>query len=139
MCKQHLNALSVMARSLERLGLGQRPGNVTSLLVNATRDPAERCLWTALRLEQAGTTVARACQIKKCFPVIDQFAGRGELSLSETYALKYWWCSPPRTGTASVRPPVWTARGIGASLCSDRCWMWARSRRRYGASRSARS
>src|SRR5260370_434451 len=78
MCKQHLNALSVMARSLERLGLGQRPGNVTSLLVNATRDPAERCLWTALRLEQAGTTVARACQIKKCFPVIDQFAGRGE-------------------------------------------------------------
>jgi hypothetical protein len=31
-----------------------------------------------LRLEQAGTTVARACQIKKCFPVIDQFAGRGE-------------------------------------------------------------
>src|SRR5437016_14324751 len=39
------------------------------------------------------------------------------LSLSETYALKYWWCSPPRTGTASVRPPVWTARGIGASLC----------------------
>src|SRR5260370_19832013 len=78
MCKQHLNALSVMARSLERLGLGQRPGNVTSLLVNATRDPAERCLWAALRLEQAGTTVARACQIKKCFPVIDQFAGRGE-------------------------------------------------------------
>src|SRR5260221_9557242 len=68
MCKQHLNALSVMARSLERLGLGQRPGNVTSLLVNATRDPAERCLWTALRLEQAGTTVARACQIRSVSP-----------------------------------------------------------------------
>jgi hypothetical protein len=45
----------------------------------------------------------------------------GWLSLSETYALKYWWCSPPRTGTASVQPMVWTARGIGASLCSDRC------------------
>jgi hypothetical protein len=43
------------------------------------------------------------------------------LSLSETYALKYWWCSPPKTGIASVRPTVWTARGIGASLCSDRC------------------
>ena len=43
------------------------------------------------------------------------------LSLSETYALKYWWCSPPRTGIASVQPTVWTARGIGASLCSDRC------------------
>jgi hypothetical protein len=44
-----------------------------------------------------------------------------QVSLSETYALKYWWCSPPRTGIASVRPTVWTARGIGASLCSDRC------------------
>jgi NAD(P)-dependent dehydrogenase (short-subunit alcohol dehydrogenase family) len=42
------------------------------------------------------------------------------VSLSETYALKYWWCSPPRTGIASVRPTVWIARGIGASLCSDR-------------------
>jgi hypothetical protein len=43
------------------------------------------------------------------------------LSQSETYALKYWWCSPPRTGIASVRPTVWIVRGIGASLCSDRC------------------
>jgi hypothetical protein len=43
------------------------------------------------------------------------------LSLSETYALKYWWCSPPRTGIASVRPTVWTARGTGASFCNDRC------------------
>ena len=43
------------------------------------------------------------------------------VSLSETYALKYWWCSPPRTGIASGRPTVWTARGTGASLCSDRC------------------
>src|SRR5262249_1894797 len=34
------------------------------------------------------------------------------LSLSETYALKYWWCNPPRTGIASVRPTVWMVRGI---------------------------
>src|SRR6266487_5011572 len=33
------------------------------------------------------------------------------LSLSKTYALKYWWCSPPRTGIASVRPTVWMVRG----------------------------
>jgi hypothetical protein len=45
----------------------------------------------------------------------------GFLSLSKTYALKYWWCSPPRTGIASVRPTVWTARGTGASFCNDRC------------------
>ena len=25
------------------------------------------------------------------------------LSLSETYALKYWWCSPPRTGGIQIR------------------------------------
>src|SRR5215467_7344955 len=36
------------------------------------------------------------------------------LCLSETYALKYWWCSPPRTGIASGRPTVWTARETGA-------------------------
>jgi hypothetical protein len=44
-----------------------------------------------------------------------------DVSLSETYALKYWWCNPPRTGIASVRPTVCTAREIGASLFSDRC------------------
>src|SRR5262249_27952078 len=43
------------------------------------------------------------------------------LSLSETYALKYWVCNPPKTGIAGVRPTVWMVRGIGGSLCSDRC------------------
>src|SRR5262249_61670217 len=47
MCKQHLNALSVMARSLECFRLGQCPGHVTSLLANAAWDPAERGLWAA--------------------------------------------------------------------------------------------
>src|SRR5437660_399254 len=40
---------------------------------------------------------------------------RSRLSLSETHTLKYWWCRPPRTGIASVRPTVWMVRGIGAS------------------------
>src|SRR5258708_5770325 len=78
--QRHLSAGSRVAftRRLVTLpGRWPRPRR-SSDRVNATRDPAERCLWTALRLEQAGTTVARACQIKKCFPVIDQFAGRGE-------------------------------------------------------------
>ena len=26
--------------------------------------------------------------------------------IAGTYTLKYWWCSPPRTGIASVRPTV---------------------------------
>ena len=29
---------------------------------------------------------------------------RDAVSLSETHTLKYWWCSPPRTGIARVRP-----------------------------------
>src|ERR1700682_6046663 len=76
MCKQHLNALSVAARLLECLGLGQRSGNVTRLFVDAALDSAERSLWTALRLEQAATTVLRACAIKKCLPIVDQLARR---------------------------------------------------------------
>src|SRR5262249_29477952 len=51
----------------------------------------------------------------------EDFLKNYQVCLSETYALKYWWCSPPRTGIASGRPTVWTARGTGASLCSDRC------------------
>ena len=46
------------------------------------------------------------------------------LSLSETHARIYWWCSPPKIGTANVCPTVWTARGIGASFCSDK---WVRA------------
>src|ERR1700674_4256366 len=76
MCEQHLNALSVAARLLECLGLGQRSGNITCLFVDAALDPAERNLWTALRLEQAATTVVRACEIKKCLPIVDQLARR---------------------------------------------------------------
>ena len=50
------------------------------------------------------------------------YAGVAEpLSLSETHTLIYWRCSPPKIGTASTRPTLWAARGIVASLCSDRC------------------
>src|SRR6516164_9375212 len=58
MCKQHLNALSVMARSLECFSLGERASNVTGLLVDAALDSAHRQLWTALRLEDAAAAIA---------------------------------------------------------------------------------
>jgi hypothetical protein len=55
-------------------------------------------------------------------------------------ALTHWCCSLPRTRIASVRPTVWTARGIGASLCSgDRCvraslqYFWQELRRWHKA------
>src|SRR5436309_8681419 len=72
MCKQHLNAFSVMARSLEYFSLGQRASNVTGFLVDATLQPAERRLWAALRVQRAATAVAHAGPIKKCLAVVDQ-------------------------------------------------------------------
>src|ERR1700686_5732295 len=63
---------------LERLRLGQRPGNVASFLVDTAWDFADGRLWTALCLEQATTTVARFCPIEKGLPVVDQLARRRE-------------------------------------------------------------
>src|SRR5215475_2866144 len=78
MCKQHLNAFSVMARSLECFSLGQRASNVTGFLVDATLQPAERRLWAALRLQRAATAVPHAGPIKKCLAIVDQPARRRE-------------------------------------------------------------
>jgi hypothetical protein len=61
-----------MARSLECFGLGLRPSNVTSLLVDAARHPTERRLWAALRFQQAATAVAHAGHIQKCLPIVDR-------------------------------------------------------------------
>src|ERR1700686_244002 len=63
---------------LERLGLGPRPGNVASFLVDTARDFADGRLWIALCLEQATTAVARFCPIEKCLPIVDQLARRRE-------------------------------------------------------------
>jgi len=68
------------------------------------------------RLDRTSLRLARSPNVRA-----DQIKILRILSLSETYALKYWWCSPPRTGIPNVRPTVWTARGIGASSCSDKC------------------
>src|SRR5258706_12704518 len=78
MRKQHLDTFPVAGRLLERLRLGQRPGNVARFLVDAARDFSDGRLWTALCLEQATTTVARFCPIEKCLPVVDQLARRRE-------------------------------------------------------------
>src|SRR5262249_33079085 len=56
----------------------------------------ERCHRSLARRRIA---VRRPAVIKQHRP--HPWHARG-LSLSETYALKYWWCSPPRTGIASM-------------------------------------
>ncbi len=43
------------------------------------------------------------------------------LSLSETQTRTYLWCSPPKSGTGTMRPALWMVRAIGASFGSDRC------------------
>ncbi len=105
-------------------------------------DSTQRCSWTLERVRQrsffgrAYVNSAECADVKESVqkgrilpssPLARPLPAPGPppvlppLSLSETYALKYWWCSPPRTGIASVRPTVWTVRGIGASFCSERC------------------
>ena len=75
MGEQHLNPLSFAARLFERLGPGQRAGNVARLFVDAARDRAERHLWTALHLERAASTVRCTGEITKRL-AIDHRAGR---------------------------------------------------------------
>jgi hypothetical protein len=74
MSKQHLNAFSIATRSLECFGFRRRPRNVTSFFVDATLEPAQRLLGTALRLEQAVTTIVGARKIQKRLPIIDKLA-----------------------------------------------------------------
>jgi hypothetical protein len=51
---------------------------VTGLLVNAAWNPPRGHIWTALRLERAATTIARACEIEKRLSIVDQIARRCE-------------------------------------------------------------
>src|SRR6266566_2929373 len=58
MCKQHLNTFAIAARSFECFGLRQRPRHVTGLFVDAALDSAQRCLRTAMCLEEAAAAIA---------------------------------------------------------------------------------
>src|SRR5678816_998593 len=78
-CEQHLDLFAITARLLECLSLCQRTGNVTRFLVDAARDPANRRLWTASRLERAAPAVEYAREVKQSrFPIVDQPACRRE-------------------------------------------------------------
>jgi len=76
MGEQHLNALSVTTRLLERWGLGQRAGNIPGLFMDATRNNAESRPWTALRLEHTAPAVGRTGEITKRLAVVDRCASR---------------------------------------------------------------
>ena len=65
MREQHLDALAVTARLLERLGLGERASDIAGVLIDAARDLARWLLRTASRLERARIAVGRARQIEQ--------------------------------------------------------------------------
>src|SRR5262249_57604822 len=78
MCKQHLNAFPITARSLKCGCLGQRPSNVASLFVDAAWHPTEGRLWAALRLQRAAPAVPHAGHIEECLTIVDQPVPRRE-------------------------------------------------------------
>jgi hypothetical protein len=78
MGEQHLDALSVTAGLLECFGFGQRPGDVTSRLVDATRDSAHPSLRTALRFERVAAAIACPGPIVECLAIGGQLAGRSQ-------------------------------------------------------------
>ena len=78
MGKQHLNTLSFATRLFERFSLSQGAGNVARFFINAARNPAERCLWTASHLERAVPTVGCAGEITKRLAIVDHRACRGQ-------------------------------------------------------------
>src|ERR1700746_2522727 len=47
----HLDALALATRLLEGIGASERSGDITSALIDATRDPTLRCFWTASGFE----------------------------------------------------------------------------------------
>jgi hypothetical protein len=78
MCKQHLNSFAITARVFECFGLGQRPGYITGLLVDAARNSAQRRLRTAMRLEEAAAAIACPGPVIQCLPIGGHLASRGE-------------------------------------------------------------
>ena len=75
--KQHLNAFAIAARLLEGVGLGERPGHVTGLLIDAAQDLTRRFLRATSRLEGTCSTVTRTRPVEERV-IVHNLAGRGE-------------------------------------------------------------
>src|SRR5262249_841067 len=77
MGEQHLDALSIVARPFERLGLAECPSDIAGLLVDTARDLARRLLRTAPHLERADVAAELAGSVKQQV-VIHDFASARE-------------------------------------------------------------
>ena len=59
-CEPHLDLLALTSRLLKVFGAGERPGNVSGMLMDVARDFARWFLWAALRFEWANIAVELA-------------------------------------------------------------------------------
>jgi hypothetical protein len=64
-CEPHLDLLALTPRLLKALSAGERPGNVSGMLMDIARDLARWFFWTALRFERAYIAVELAGAIQK--------------------------------------------------------------------------
>ena len=80
MSEQHLDALAVVARLLERLGLAERTSDIASVFMDAARDLARRLLGAASHLEWAYITIELARPVKQLVVIHDLACGREELA-----------------------------------------------------------
>ena len=75
MGEPHLDALALAAGLLEVRGAGERSSDITSTLVDAARNPALRCFWTAPGLKLALGTVEQTAAVENRIPRIDPARG----------------------------------------------------------------
>jgi hypothetical protein len=71
MGEPHLDALALAPGLLEVRGADERSSDITSALVDASRNPALRCLWTAPGLKVAAGTVEQTAAVENRIPCID--------------------------------------------------------------------
>jgi acetyl-CoA acetyltransferase len=91
---------------------GGVPVSVPAMTVNRVCGSGAQAIVTAAQQIATGEVTAIAGGMENM--------DRAPLSLSETYALKYWWCNPPRTGIASVRPTTCSVGPPSTSTESSR-------------------
>ena len=83
MCEPHLDLLALTSRLLKALSAGERPRNVSGMLMDVARDLALWFLWAALRFEWAYIAVELTCAIQKRLALMHR-AARSELLSART-------------------------------------------------------
>src|SRR6266849_2425317 len=81
MSEQHLDALAIAARLLERFGARERTGGVAGVLVDAAGDFALGRFWAAFGFQRTRATVVGPCAIEDRLPAVDRACRVQQLAL----------------------------------------------------------